>query len=235
MYARQVEGEVHTFGVSGKLIRNGLVMYDRESDTLWSQVLGEAIAGRFKGTQLEIIPSLQTQWATWKELHPDTLVLDKMGGYQTDPYDSYYRSGSAGNSGRTLADDRLYIKEYVIGVSFLGDAKAYPFGVLNDNPVVNDTVGDRDILVVFDVETGSGAVFDRRVEGKTLHFSLAEGSSPTGPMLIDRETQTRWSGLAGEATEGELKGKSLSRLPSTYAFWFGWKDYHPSTELYGID
>ena len=75
VYARQVKSTLLTFGVSGKLIMNGLVMYDDETDTLWSQVLGEAVRGPLNGTALEVIPSTQTTLVTWRELHPDTLVI----------------------------------------------------------------------------------------------------------------------------------------------------------------
>lgn len=60
MYDRTIDGKIYTFGVSGKLIRNALVMFDRESDTLWSQLLGEAVDGPLQGTKLEPIASLQT-------------------------------------------------------------------------------------------------------------------------------------------------------------------------------
>ena len=51
-----------TFGVSGKLIMNGLVMYDRETGTLWSQVIGQGVDGELKGVELTTIPALQTTW-----------------------------------------------------------------------------------------------------------------------------------------------------------------------------
>ena len=65
--------------MSGKLIMNALVMYDRQTDTLWSQFLSQGVRGPLSGTQLEIVPSLQTSWEQWLELHPDTQLLDKGG------------------------------------------------------------------------------------------------------------------------------------------------------------
>ena len=77
MYDREIEGQEYTFGVSGKLIMNVLVMYDRQTDSLWSQLLGEAVEGPLAGTKLTFIESLQTTWAEWKALHPNTLALQK--------------------------------------------------------------------------------------------------------------------------------------------------------------
>mgnify|MGYP003725773053 CR=1 FL=1 len=90
MYAREINGKEHTFGVSGKLIMNALVMYDHQTRTLWSQFLGRGVQGPLAGTDLDFFPVLHTQWALWREAHPDTLVLDKGGRFQFDSYTSYY-------------------------------------------------------------------------------------------------------------------------------------------------
>ncbi len=89
MYAREVQGTVLTFGVSGKLMMNALVMYDRETDSLWSQYLSSAVDGIYAGTDLEVVSASLVTWSTWLERHPDTLVLDQ-GGRRIDPCDSYY-------------------------------------------------------------------------------------------------------------------------------------------------
>ena len=152
-----------TFGVSGKLIMNGLVMYDDETDTLWSQVLGEAVRGPLLGTRLEMVPSTQTTWEAWQELYPDTLVLDKEGGYYRDRYESYYRNGDTGIIGETTKDRRLERKEYVIGLTSDKVAKAYPFSVLRDFQVVNDTVGSQPVLVVYKPVSGTGLVYENHI------------------------------------------------------------------------
>ena len=86
MYAREIDGAVHTFGVSGKLIMNVLVMYDHQTRSLWSQFLGQAIEGPRRGVKLDLVPVTQTAWALWTDNHPDTLILDKQGGYRGDSY-----------------------------------------------------------------------------------------------------------------------------------------------------
>lgn len=230
MYSRQINNEEFTFGVSGKLIMNVLVMYDRQTGSLWSQLLGEAVAGPMQGTQLEYVTSWQTTWADWKTRHPDTLALRKGYSGNTDPYAGYYNSNDPGVIGETVNDDRLYVKEFVIGVERNGEAVAYPFSVLNDEHVVNDVIAESPVLVVFNAETGDGVVFERVVDGQTLTFeSLPELG------LQDRQTGSVWDGLRGTAKDGPLAGKELNRVKSTRSFWFGWKDFYPETRVYGID
>jgi hypothetical protein len=230
VYAREVEGQELTFGVSGKLIRNVLVMYDRESESLWSQLLGESVSGDFLGVKLEFLPSWHTTWKAWKEMHPDTLALKKGFRSDRDPYASYYQSSATGIIGETTVDNRLLAKEFVVGVELPdGSAKAYPFRFLSLEPVINDTIGDYEILVVFNNASATGVVFDSRLEDMTLSFNQISSEPFT---MKDNETGSTWNALTGTATDGPLAGKSLIRIKSTTAFWFGWKDFHSDTSIY---
>ena len=231
MYSREINGQECTFGVSGKLIMNVLVMYDRQTESLWAQLLGEAVEGPMKGTKLEFIPAVHTTWADWKTQNPDTLALVKGYSGNYSGYQSYFNSGSAGVIGETIRDDRLYVKEFVIGVEHNGAAFAYPFSVLNDQPVVNDQIGDLPVLVVFNVDTGAGAVFSRqREDGWVLTFN-----SKDGLILEDKESGSTWDGMNGLAIDGPLAGTQLVQLKSTASFWFGWKDWFPDTRVYGFE
>ncbi len=235
MYGREIEGKEYTFGVSGKLIRNALVMYDRQTESYWSQILGEAVAGEMQGVKLEFLPSLMTTWEEWQRLHPDTLALDK-GGRRggRDSYAGYYQSGSIGVMGETNPDGRLYAKEFVVGVQLDDTAVAYPFSVLNEEPVVNDTVAGTDLLVLFNADSAASVVYNREVDGRPLTFTLAD--TPGSQIaLTDAETGSEWDGLAGTAIAGPLAGTQLERLKSTTVFWFGWTDFFSETALYGID
>ena len=133
MYARDIEGETLTFGVSGKLIMNALVMFDRQTETLWSQFLGEAVEGPLRGTPLEVVPAVLTRWESWRQLHPDTTALDQ-GGPVIDAYSGYYFSPQAGVIGERNRDDRLVGKELVHGVVVPQGRKAYAHRFLAKNP-----------------------------------------------------------------------------------------------------
>ena len=93
VFIRKVNGNITTFGVSGKLFQSCLVMYDRLSDSLWYQPWGIGVAGKFNNNVLERIPAYKTTLGKWKKLHPDTLVLTSDTGHERDynrnPYGSY--------------------------------------------------------------------------------------------------------------------------------------------------
>jgi len=233
VYDRQLtDDQTLTFGVSGMLYRNGLIMYDHQTQSLWSHIMGQAIAGDFDGTQLELIAALQTDWASWKERHPDTLVINP-DFFGRDGYEGYYLRPDAGVLGRaTRPDVDINPKEFVVGVRLGGEVKAYPFSVLNQQPVVNDTVGDVPLVVFFDKGSASGAVFSRELDDGTL---LIFEAGDTLEVAIDTETQSEWDIFTGMAVSGPLEGTQLTQIPVTYAFWFGWADYHPEGTVYSHD
>ena len=232
MYGREIDGEVHTFGVSGKLIMNALVMYDHQTRTLWSQFLRKGVKGPMTGTELEVLPVTQTIWSSWVELHPDTLVLDKRGSYQRDTYDGYYSGGSAGVIGESYSDKRLARKELVLGVDANGDTKAYPLRRLQEMPVLNDSVAGNGVLVFFDPATGTALVYERSIDGTRLTFRLDGEPQGVQTLLVDDETGSKWLAFTGRAVEGEMKGQTLRRALSHLSFWFSWTDWNPDTELF---
>lgn len=235
MYAREIDGREFDFGVSGKLIRNVLVMYDRQTNSLWSQLIGESIEGDMIGTKLEFVPSWMTTWEEWQRMHPETLALNKGYAGSRDPYEfGYYDSNAAGVIGEKFEDDRLEVKEFVVGVELDTTAVAYPYRFLNEEPIVNDTISasGQSLLVVFDKDAATAAVFDRTLDdGTPLTFEAGENID----RMVDTETGTVWDRFAGTALEGELAGTELERIKSTTVFWFGWKDFFPETVVYGID
>ena len=213
--------------MSGKLIMNALVMYDRETDTLWSQFLGEAVQGPLSGTKLSLVSSQLVSWSAWKEQHPDTLALDIKTATR-DSYLGYYFSGDAGVLGETHRDARLPTKELVVGIVGEMGERAYAFRDLMSSGVVNDSFEGRDLVVAMTANSGATAVYDRSVDEMTLTFDEADD-----PLLMtDRETGSSWNKTTGEAVSGTLKGTRLQQVPFIRSFWFGWTDFYPQTELY---
>jgi hypothetical protein len=233
VYVREIDGALHTFGVSGKLIMNALVMYDHQTRTLWSQFLGQGVEGPLAGTRLEFVPVNHTQWRLWRDAHPDTLVLDKGGRYQSDVYAGYYGSGAAGVLGEASRDGRLPSKELVVGVAVGGQTRAFPLGALKSRPVVNDSLAGEELLVFLERETDTAIVYRRVVEGDPLTFELYREGSGALSALVDAETGTKWAAMTGTAFEGPLKGVTLDRVDSHLSFWFAWKDWHPETSVLG--
>jgi hypothetical protein len=215
--------------VSGKLVRNSLVMFDRETGTLWSHLTGEALQGLLAGQHLNQVLSEQTTWGRWRAAHPKTLMLD-VDPIEAwlDPYDSYYDSPGAGVVGRKVKDDRLPVKERVIGVRLGGEVKAYSFKALARDRVVNDTVGGVPLVVVFDGTSQSGAVYRADPGGKPRTFAPGQSALT----MTDKESGSTWDGLSGKATAGADAGMELEQVPITYSFWFGWVDFYSNTQVY---
>jgi len=223
---------VHTFGVSGKLIMNALVMYDRQTNTLWSQFLGQAVRGDPLGEFLEPFPLTMTTWERWVEEHPDTLALDKINGFYTsDSYESYFRSNLAtGMFGQSNSDNRFNNKDLVLGVGFEAGAKAYPFEVLASNRVINDQILGEPSVVYFDDTADTAFAFKSTVDGQKLTFDLAREDDRD--ILVDRESGSKWIAFTGTAFEDPLEGQNLERVRSTASFWFAWTDSYPATDLF---
>lgn len=137
IFERKLNGRLVEFGTSGKLWQSNLVMYNRTSDpkqeSLWSQVLGEAIVGEFTGTKLNIVSSDVVKYRDWKKLHPGTKVLSKdtsfVRSYGFDPYGDYYKSKDV-SFGVSFNDQRLHPKEFVLGTQIRGKFKAYQSSAL---------------------------------------------------------------------------------------------------------
>ena len=235
VFARRVSGQELTFGVSGKLIMNALVMYDHQTDSLWSQFLGEAVKGPLTGKKLTLLPAQFTTWGAWRQQHPDTTALAKDGYSSRDRYESYYRGGNKGILGESNPDHRLPAKDLVIGLAEGATQRAYPFRYLQTEQVVNDSFEDRPVVVAFITGAESGAVFHRQVGDRTLTFQRTNGASGLDPLMIDIETGTKWSMASGRAVSGALAGQQLEQLPTHLSFWFAWSDFYPNTELYQPD
>ena len=238
MYDRRIAARELTFGVSGKLHANSLIMYDHQTDSLWSHLVGAAVSGPMKGEKLNPLQSMFTQWNTWRRLYPGSKVLNSgrssFFASLRDPYESYYRSSDTGIIPTRMSDKRIYPKEYVLGLVLNEKTKAYPFSVLSRQPVANDTFQAVPLLVVFDSESTTGVIFKRKMKGKTLSFKQTQRSDKKGLFLVDDATSSLWEGLTGRAVQGPFKSKRLEPLPMTPSFWFGWVDHYPDTELFSL-
>jgi hypothetical protein len=230
-YERVIKGKVYEFGVSGKLYNSDLVMYDRITNSLWSEILGEAIAGELTGTKLIHFPLMQTTWQNWKNLHPDSLVLSKDTGYARDyanlPYQGYEESERIMFPvGHT--DTRFSPKERVLGLSFQGVHKAYPFSKLAKAKVINDKIEKEPILILFDNQSETALIYKRKVGGVELRFTLAKEE---GFFVTDDKTGSLWN-IQGKAVQGKMKEKKLEPIPAFYAYWFAWVAFYPETLVY---
>jgi hypothetical protein len=231
VYARTVGDRELTFGVSGMLYRDALIMYDRETDTLWTHVGGQAIRGELQGRQLEIVPAVHATWKEWKTLYPESLVLKKRG-IDNSAYEAYNRDQQTlGIFGRRHTDERLPAKERILGVMAEGEAVAFPIARLREARLVETSVGPLAVLLVAPAGDVPVLAYNRHVAGRTLTFELGGGAPPA---LRDRETGSTWRLADGVATAGDLQGSRLERVPAHPAFWFGWRNYFPRSEVWPV-
>jgi hypothetical protein len=223
------DGNVVEFGTSGKLYNSNLVMYDRTSDSLWSQALAQGIVGKYAGVNLQRIPFDVAYWKEWKELYPESKILSRDTGssrpYGADPYGDYYINSDV-LFPMSNQDDRLGLKEIVIGLENDGQYKAYKLQDVEDRDVINDKINNKHI-VLFSSFPFMVRAFDPLIDGQTLRFKHNSQNNT----FVDMQTGSEWN-FEGAAINGEMKGKQLIRLPYDEGFWFEWVAFHPDTELH---
>jgi hypothetical protein len=243
-FHRQVGERLLDFGTSGMLYADNLVMYDRQTESLWPQLTGEASVGVLTGTKLEPVPMGTVGWEQFRTAHPDSLVLTRDTGHQRD-YGSNPYAGYDDPDGPLLVqppgpeDPRLPVKERVVGIRDGGEAVAIRRDRLADGRVLTLTVGGQDLVVwhlagqrsALDKsqvaegrEIGSVGVFETRLGGRDLTFV------PVDDGFRDEQTGTTWDVL-GRAVDGPLAGRGLTAYPHLDTFWFAWVAFLPDTEL----
>jgi len=153
VFDARVDGQKRTFGVSGLLYNSDVLMYDRETESLWSQIAMKAISGPEVGNELTWLPSEQMTWKAWLQKHPTSEVLSLDTGhrrdYAADAYASYFASEQtmfpAPYSRRELPR-----KNWVLGLLINGEAKAYPVRQLPDGEPIADEVGGEQVEILWD-------------------------------------------------------------------------------------
>lgn len=156
-----------TFGVSGLLYNSDVLLYDRATQSLWSQILKTAVSGPLKGRRLQSVPLAHTSWADWRSRHPQTQVLSTDTGftrdYQRDPY-AGYESVPRLMFDVQHRDDRVPLKEWVLGIEVGGTHKAYPFSALarrvNNKGDLLDTVNGQQLRIRYQAKHRSAEAFD---------------------------------------------------------------------------
>ncbi len=214
MYDRQQEDQVLTLFGSGNTWQRGLVLEDQSSGSLWSQLLGKAMQGQRQGQTLQIIPTVLTDWKTWKESHPLTTVMTLPP--MTRFYDNDCYQGRLG--------------KFLIGMRQAGERpRAWRFDQLTHQPVLNDQFAGQPIVIVFQETTGSVTIFDPQVEGETLSFE----PHPEG--FSDRQSGSVWDPLTGVAISGPREGQQLAVRTAIPSFSEPWDRFHRDTEYWIVD
>jgi len=121
-------------------------------------------------------------------------------------------------------------EDTVLGVVVEGRPRAYPWWVLKNHHVVNDTIGRTPVAVSLCEQCTGGAAFRRELGGRTLSMRVAGVYNGT-IVLQDRETGTLFSPFGGRGLEGPLAGQKLERFPLVFTHWDEWMARHPDTDV----
>jgi len=243
---RASDGETYTFGSSGFLYRSNKLMYDRQTNTLWNQLTSEPVLGELAGTDvtLDLLPIVLTTWEEWQNQHPDTLVVDIETGFPRN-----YTPGAAYGGYFADADtmfpvaqrnERLPAKSQIYALRLAGLPKAYPIDLLIEGGVVNDALGETNVVLIAPAEPVL-VDGDNQYVGEVTYQAGAEVRAydrgdhtfNAGP---DDETLLDENGRSWQITEDALispDGEEAPRLGGHLAYWFGWYAFFPNTLVYG--
>ena len=230
VYSRKVSGQVLTFGVEGVLWRDNLVLFDRQTNSLWSQGRAKAIHGKYEGTKLDYYSSSVMTWKEWRALHPDTLVMvkqtdeDKAG--LTEARKAYRTNERVGATGRAMIGGALPPKSFVVGFEIKGQPYAVAIDDLKDREFLQLNADGVSVVVVPTTDRLSAKVYLAGAH----QFTRAEKQGPR-TRLTDQKTGSYWEGLEGRATSGSLKGQSLQEVAAATGFWFAQFTFNPTTKV----
>ena len=242
-YDRRVGDQILDFGTSGSLYQSALVMYDRQTESLWSHFSGEAIVGNLTGTELDLFPMQTVSFQQFRDAFPDGQVLTRNTGvdrpYGRNPYELYDNEGQPAFlfDGQAPAD--FDEKAKIIGIDYNDDVVAVLHDIVSAAGVVDiEAAGDPLTVWQFggtasalDASTiangrdvGATGVFSPIVDGDRLRFSRTEAG------FVDEQTGSTWN-ILGQAIDGDLAGTTLDRVTHVDSFWFSWTAFQPDTRV----
>jgi len=243
-YLRTVGDRVLDFGTSGYLYRSGLVMYDRQTESLWTHFDGLAVVGASMGTQLERLPVSTVSWSQAIEAHPDATVLrgdpDDPKPYGTNRYAGYDQADEPLSGWFTIdIPEPIPPMTRIVGIRTGSGELAVPTELLAERGVITSKIGEQELALFFQAgmasplhrsgvadgdDIGSTGVFDTTVDGRRLTFREQAG------VITDLETRSVWN-IRGRALVGPLVGTELVELEHLDTFWFAWVANHPETTV----
>lgn len=240
-FDRRVGGRAESFRVSGKLYRSNLVMADRRTTTLWTQLDGTAVAGPSKGSRLSPVGSQIASLSAFSEAFPTGSVLARpMASGRAYGFNPYARYDSrtqpfAGFIARS-PDRRLPQMDRVVGVSVGAEARVFRFKTLGDQHVAAATLAGRSVVTFWDPGARSALDTADISEGRAIGSTGVFDPGTTGAFFFDGRTEeirdlatgSIWN-VFGVATAGSLKGKRLTPIQHVDTFWFAWAAFHPET------
>jgi len=221
------------YGVSGLLYNSNLILYDRESNSHWSQMLEQSVQGPRSGARPDRIQVIETTWATWLAMYPDSFAMSRSTGFDRDydayPYQDYLFSDEL-LFPVSSTDNRLHPKIRVIGIRSTTTSKVYQvdgFGPVTQ--AINDQFNGNPIVAVGNSDANIAVIYSRELDdGTILTFSGLDGQLPN----IMQDTEGNVWDVFGNAVSGPRVGERLAMTNSYTALWFAWATFYPNAEIH---
>lgn len=240
-WGRTFADKENEFGVSGLLYRNNLIAYDRRTDTNWSQMQMRAVNGELAGTTLETLSIVETTWETWKNMYPNSMILNTNTGYTRNYGGFAYGSSYLTDNSDLLfpvknIDRRLPTKTRVHAVilsEVTGEevpVRVYNIEDMSDSVrVINESYEDTLLVAAGSARHNFTVSFHRELEdGTILEFEPVLGALP---IIMKDQEGNNWD-LFGEAVSGPRTGLKLKSPQSYTGYWFSIADFFPLSCIY---
>lgn len=244
-YVRELDNVgVVTFGTSGRLYNSSLVMYDRETESLWTHFNGQAVVGELAGVSLQRLPTQTMSWGSFLQANPTAAVLTTETGHRRDygrnPYPGYDDVSTNPFLLDGEVDSRLAAKERVVGIERNGQSAVLLLSSLAATGVLEADVGG-DTLTAWHLPGTASALEAATVEGGRdigavgVYLPVVDGETLTftrdaDNQFVDDQTGSVWS-IQGRALDGPLAGSQLTRVEHLDTFWFAFAAFAPDTQV----
>ncbi|MEZ5225164.1 MAG: DUF3179 domain-containing protein [Acidimicrobiales bacterium] len=226
------------FGTSGSLYQSAMVMYDRQTESLWTHFDGRAVIGDLVGVELDRLPLGITSWHDARAAHPSGEVLQRPAtdrDYGRNPYEGYDQlDGPIGGFFDGDIDSRLPAMTRVVGLDIGGETLAITLDHLAAERLVAFEIGGQRVVLWHQPGLTSSLEADTVAGGRDIGAVAAFVTDDVfllGPDgLSDEATNSTWN-LFGRAIAGSRSGEQLTVAEKIDTFWFAWSTYHPATAV----
>ena len=223
-------GTRSTFGVSGLLYNANLILYDRNTDSNWSQLRLECVNGSLINNKPKLYSVVETNWKTWKTLYPDTQVLNTQTGfsrtYGTSPYGDYSTNNNRFIFRPAITNSALPNKDRVYAIIDEDLSKVYQFSDFDNGKVIRDTFNGKDYLII----GNENLIYSFELQGDFKNLIFEYDFNNSEAFFKDNEGN-KWS-VFGKAIEGPKLGTSLTSPKSVLSYWFAIAAFYPNPEIY---
>jgi hypothetical protein len=232
VWTRDVDGLRLTFHLAG-INNQNFLMRDDETGTYWQQISGAAVSGPLKGRSLTLVLSDELTLATWKSEQPRGSVLDDVPEYASEyserDWDVHMKRAPTVLS---FAEHSLTARDLMLGIRAFGASRAFLYERVIAEKLVKDHVGTEPVLLMVGPDDQSVRAFRNRIPGVKAAAEFYRITGPPGVLLIDAAIGSEWN-FQGCATSGKAKGLCLEPVAMLKDYWFDWRNYNPTTTVYG--